>query len=171
MGFKMYILETERLIIREFTLKDTEIIYEFSQEEALKKWIPDQVYADLDEARETLEFLISKYKEKEYPFVMAVVKKDTDELIGHIGLSVIKRGIEVGYGIGEKYQNKGYAREAVDAYTTWGKKEFSLDKIYGVVECENYASCKVLENSQFTFLEEDVVGEFDKKKHRKIYIK
>jgi len=167
----MYILETERLIIRKFTLKDTEIIYEFSQEEALKKWIPDQVYADLDEAKETLEFLISKYERKEFPYVVAVVKKDTDELIGHVGLSVIKQGIEVGYGIGEKYQNKGYAGEVVDAYTTWGKKEFSLDKIYGVVECENYGYCKVLQKAQFTFLKDDVDSEFDKKSLRKIYIK
>jgi len=129
------------------------------------------VYADIDEAKETLEFLISKYKKKEFLFVMAVEEKDSNELVGHVGLSVIKQGIEIGYAIGQKYQNKGYASEAVNAYSTWTKKEFCLDKVYGVVKCENYTSCKVLEKSQFTHLKDDIEGEFDRKSHRKIYIK
>ena len=166
----MDILKTERLNIREFTLLDTKNIYEFSQEESLKKWLPDQVYADLDEAKETLEFLISKYRNKEFPLVMAVVKKASNELIGHVGLSEIKQGIEIGYAIGENYQNKGYASEAVNAYITWAKKEFSLEKIYGVVKCENYGSCRVLEKSQFTYHKDDNEGEFDRNALRKIYI-
>ena len=166
-----YMLETQRLKIREFTLLDTKIIYEFSQEESLKKWLPDQVYADIDEAKETLEFLISKYKEKEFPFVMAVIKKDSNEVIGHVGLSEIKQGIEIGYAIGQKYQNKGYASEAVNAYATWAKKEFCLEKIYAVVKCENYASIVVLEKSEFTYVKDDIEGEFDRKALRKIYIK
>jgi ribosomal-protein-alanine N-acetyltransferase len=164
-------LETQRLKIREFTLLDTKIIYEFSQEESLKKWLPDQVYADMDEAKETLEFLISKYREKEVPFVMAVVEKDSNELVGHVGLSEIKQGIEIGYAVGEKYQNKGYASEAVNAYAAWAKKEFCLEKVYGVVKSENYASCMVLERSGLTYVKDDIEGEFDRKALRKIYIK
>lgn len=166
-----FILETQRLKVREFTLLDTTIIYEFSQEELLKKWIPDQVYDDLDEAKDTLEFLISKYQKKEFPYVMAVVKKDTNELIGHVGLSEINQYVEVGYAIGQKYQNKGYASEAVTAYTTWAKKEFNLEEIYGFVRCENYASCKVLVKSEFAYIKDDSEGEFDKNELRKIYIK
>ena len=167
----MNIIETQRLIIREFELLDTKTIYEFSQEESLKKWIPDQVYADMDEAKETLEFLISKYKKKEFPFVMAVEIKDSNELIGHVGLSEIKQGIEIGYAIGEKYQNQGYATEAVQAYSIWAKKEFGLEKIYGVVKCENYSSCAVLEKSDFTYAKDDIEGEFSRNEPCKVYIK
>ena len=167
----MNMIETQRLNMREFTLLDTETIYEFSQEESLKKWLPDQVYADIDEARETLEFLISKYGKKEFPFVMAVVKRDSNELIGHVGLSKIKQGIEIGYAIGQKHQNKGYAKEAVNAYAEWAKEEFCLEKIYGIVKDENYASCTVLEKAGFKYVKDDTEGEFDRNTLRRIYIK
>ena len=96
-------METKRLIIRDFSLSDAEVIFYFSQEESLKQWLPDQVYSNIDEAKETLEFMISKYPHKELPFVLAVVEKESNELVGHVGLSRIKQGIEIGYAIGKQH--------------------------------------------------------------------
>ncbi len=167
----MFRMETKRLIIRDLLLSDAEAIFYFSQEDSVKQWLPDQVYSDIYEAKETLEFLISKYPHKELPFVLAIIEKEPDELVGHVGLSRIKQGIEIGYAIGKQHQNKGYASEAVAAFSDWGKREFGIREIYGVVDSENHASIKVLENAGFRFVRDDVEGEFGKDRCRKIYVK
>lgn len=117
----MSLITTDRLIIRNLCLEDIEAFYKFSREKSMKDWIPDQVYDDIEEAKEVLDFLMSKYSNDldnvSYPYVLALVLKDTNELIGHVGLSHIPEGIEIGYAIGEDYQKKGYATEAVQAFT------------------------------------------------------
>ena len=149
------ILESERLYLRKYTLDDAEKNYLYSQEESRKKGIPNEVYADMQASRENIEFILSCYEKGGYPYVYAVVLKDTDEYIGHISLSEITEGIEIGYAICEKHQRKGYATEIVRAYAAWGKKELGLEKIYGFTLPENMASIKVLENAGFIFDKND----------------
>jgi len=164
-------IETDRLIIRKFTLDDAQLIYELSNEESLKKFLPDQVYADINQAKETLEFLISKYERISFPYVMAVVEKSSGVLIGHAGLSKVDKGIEIGYAIGMKYQRKGYAKEAVNAYTDWAKVNLGLDKIYGLVEVDNSASIKVLIGSGYMPAPHNIRQESIKLKNKDVYLK
>lgn len=151
----MIIITTDRLIIRHFTLNDTEQTYLFSQEESLGKGIPNQVYDDIDEAKETLEYLISLYDTNQYPYVMAIDLKSNNEYIGHIGLSKISQGIEIGYFISEKHQGNGYATEAVKVFCEWSKVEFNLDTICGITLPDNIASKKVLIKCGFALIEEN----------------
>ena len=137
--------DTKRLIIRELTMHDTVTIYNFSQEETLAQWIPNQVYDDLDEATEVLTFLINSYSNMELPLVMAIELKSTHEMIGHVGLSTVNDVIEIGYAIGTDHQGNGYAKEPVISYVTWGKENLKIHQIYGLVTVVNLASTKVLE--------------------------
>jgi [ribosomal protein S5]-alanine N-acetyltransferase len=167
--------ETERLIMREFTVEDTKEIYEYSQEESMKENIPDQVYETMDEARVTIDFLMSKYgddlNKPQYPYVLGVVIKETQQLIGHVGLSKIPEGIEVGYAIGQNYQRKGYGAEAVGAFAAWAKEALKLPVIYAVVKQDNIASCKTLEKSGFTLQKAELKESFGGTYHCKIYTK
>ncbi|MCL1795187.1 MAG: GNAT family N-acetyltransferase [Oscillospiraceae bacterium] len=150
------LLETERLYLRKYTIEDVEKNYLYSQEESRKKGIPNEVYADMQASRENVEFILSAYEKGGFPYVYIVALKDTDEYIGHVSLSEILEGIEIGYAICEKHQGKGYATEIVRAYATWGKRELCLEKIYGVVYSDNTSSKKVLENAGFTFVKNDI---------------
>jgi [ribosomal protein S5]-alanine N-acetyltransferase len=148
---------SENLILRPFTLDDTGKVYIMSLEDGMKKWIPDQVYADENEAREVLEYLISCYDKpdpKIKPFVLGIELKGTDELIGHVGLSPLNGDVEIGYAIEEEHQGKGYATEAVKALSEYGLSAFRLDKITSIVDSENTASVKVLEKVGFQFVQE-----------------
>ena len=149
------LLETERLHLRKYTLDDVEKNYLYSQEESRKKGIPNEVYADIQASKENIEFILSMYEKSDFPYVYAIVLKDTNEYIGHVSLSRIPEGIEIGYAICEKHQGKGYATEIVKAYVAWGKKELGLEKIYGEIYPDNSASRKVLENSGFSFVKTD----------------
>ena len=154
------LLETERLYLRKYTLDDVEKNYLYSQEESRKKGIPNEVYADIHASRENVEFILSTYEKIGFPYVYTVVLKDTDEYIGHVSLSEISEGIEIGYAICEKNQGKGYATEIVKAYVAWGKKELALEKIYGVIYPDNIASRKVLENTGFSFVRNDAERDY-----------
>ncbi|MCL2771931.1 MAG: GNAT family N-acetyltransferase [Oscillospiraceae bacterium] len=154
------LLETERLYLRKYTLDDVEKNYLYSQEESRKKGIPNEVYADIQASRKNVEFILSTYDKSDFPYVYAVVLKNTGEYIGHVSLSEIPGGIEIGYAICEKHQGKGYATEIVKAYVAWGKKELALEKIYGEIYPDNSASKKVLENAGFTFIKNDIKNNF-----------
>jgi len=154
------LLETERLCLRKFTLDDVEKNYLYSQEESRKKGIPNEVYANIQVSKENVKFILSTYEKSDFPYVYAVVLKDTDEYIGHVSLSEIPEGIEIGYAICENHQRKGYATEIVKAYVVWGKKELALKKIYGVSYTENIASRKVLKNTGFIFVENDATRNY-----------
>ena len=145
----MYCVETLRLGIRCFTPADADMIYRLSVEDAYRRWLPDQVYTDKEQAREALDFLMSKYDGREFPYVLAVVEKSSGDLIGHVGLSRIPEGVEIGYAIGYEHQGRGYATEAVAAFSDWAKKEFSVQELFGVVRTDNTASRKVLEKAGF----------------------
>ncbi|TDX49154.1 GNAT family N-acetyltransferase [Orenia marismortui] len=152
------LIETERLAIRHLSVEDVPKIFLMSQEEGMKKWLPDQVYENEEVAHEVVEFLISQYLEKvspdKTPYVLGLVIKETKELIGHVGLSPIEEGIEIGYAIEEKYQGKGYATEAVKAMSTWALKELEIPSIWGIVDINNTISARVLEKSEYIFVKE-----------------
>ena len=157
---KTNVIETDRLVLRPFTLDDVSDLYRMSQEDGMAKWIPDQVYEDEEEAKGVVEFLMAQYVEKptpnEAPYVIGIVLKDNDGLIGHVGLSPLGEDVELGYAIAEKQQGNGYATEAVEAMTHWALHELGLPSVLGVVDSNNIASCKVLENASYRFIDEKV---------------
>ena len=147
------ILTSKRLNFRFFEKSDLEKIYQMSQEEGIRKWLPDQCYQNKDEAAEVINFLIECYSEVDpstKPFVLGIELKENKELIGHIGLSPVAGLIEVGYAVEEKHQGAGYATEAVKEFSEWAQKELNLEAIWGIVEKENLASAKVLEKANYS---------------------
>ena len=59
--------------------------------------------------------------------------------------------VEIGYGIVEKYQEHGYATEAVKAISSWAFQEPKVSAIEAEIDEENIASKKVLEKCGFVF--------------------
>lgn len=152
------IIDTENLLLRYFSMNDAEKVYSMSIEEGMKKWIPDQVYKNLEEAEEVIEYLCSQYLRRpdprKSPFVLGIELKNNNELIGHIGLSPLEDDVEIGYAIEDKHQGKGYATEAVKAMSEWALKSISLSSVLAVVASENANSCRVLEKAGYGLIEE-----------------
>ena len=149
------LVETNRLIVRKLSLDDAELLLKYSQEEITKKELPDEVFEDIETLKETIEFFMSNY-DNQYPLVYGIVLKQENCVIGHISLSKIDRGIEIGYAIATDYQNKGYASEIVIPFTKWATKYLKINKLYGISKKQNIPSWKILEKSGFTFLEEGI---------------
>lgn len=144
-------IETARLYITEFTLDMAEAVHKNSLDEDNRRFVPDEVFETVDEAYETIEYLISQYNGGEGPFVYPVITKG-GENIGYVQLVEVEDGWEIGYHIAKEYAGNGFASEAVEAFLPIVARMKGIDKIYGICLQENIASVKVMEKVGFTNL-------------------
>ncbi len=144
------LIETERLMITEFTMEMAQTVQENSVDEDNRRFVPDEVWETVEEAEETLEFLISQYGHFEGPLVYPVIVKDTQCNVGYVQLCPLDDDVwEVGYHIAKKYTGNGYATEAVKAFLPVIAKEAGISEIYGICLADNIASHIVMERCGF----------------------
>ena len=159
-----YIFETEHLRIRKFEPEDAKCLYENHLEEEVKKWIPNESYADMEEAQRAIRFYVDCVNKRRLPYVLAVELKETSELIGDTGVNEVEGNpgeVEIGYGICKKYSGKGYATELLKAMTDFIVETFGINILYGRVMHGNNASVRVLEKNGYEFVREEFGAEDD----------
>ncbi|MBQ2136812.1 MAG: GNAT family N-acetyltransferase, partial [Selenomonas sp.] len=110
-------IKTPRLTITRFSTDMAQAVYENSQDDDTRRFVPDEVYNSVEEAREAIEFLMSRYESTDGPFVYPVITNDSGKNIGYIQLCKLDDGTwEIGYHIAKDFTGKGYATEAVKAF-------------------------------------------------------
>ena len=79
------------------------------------------------------------------------LKDSKNEIVGTLSFKGIddKGIVEIGYGINEGYENKGYMTEAVTAMAKWASLQPNVNIIESEAEESNIASIRVLEKSNF----------------------
>ena len=118
--------------------------------------MPDEVFETVEEAAETVEFLMGCYISHEGPLVYPVLLKN-GTYIGYVQAVPFDDGTyEIGYHIGGGYTKQGYATEAVTAFLPVIMYQLSIKEIKGICLADNKASVKVLERCGFTKLYEGV---------------
>lgn len=144
------LIETERLVITEFTMDMAGTVQANSVDEDNRRFVPDEVWETVEDAAETLEFLISRYGSSEGPFVYPVIVKETQDNIGYVQLCPIDNGCwEIGYHIAKEYTGKGYATEAVKSFLPVISELVGVSEIYGICLEENKASLAVMRKCGF----------------------
>ena len=144
------LIETERLLITEFTLDMALVVRDNSLDEDNRRFVPDEVWKTKEEAEETLEFLISQYGTVDGPLVYPIIVKETNDNIGYVELCPIDDGKwEIGYHIAKKHTGNGYATEAVTAFLPVIAKQVNINEIYGICLAENKASLAVMRKCGF----------------------
>ena len=143
-------LTTPRLTITTFSPDMAQNVYENSQDDDTRRFVPDEVYDSVEEAREAIEFLISQYDSTDGPFVYPIITNDGGKNIGYIQLCQIDDGSwEIGYHIAKQFTGQGYATEAVKAFLPVMTKKLNIKEVYGICLAENLASVRVLEKCGF----------------------
>lgn len=140
-------LQTQRLILRAFTLADASRVQELAGERDVAKMtylLPHPYPAGL---AETWIGSHAENLKKDKEAIFALVEKATQTLIGSMGLRLVREHekAEVGFWIGKPYWGKGYATEALRAVIEFGFKELKLNRIFGLHFGENPASGRVME--------------------------
>ena len=142
-------IKTSRLTIKTFSLDMAQSVYKNSQDDDTRRFVPDEVYDSAEEAREAIEFLISRYDSTDGPFVYPIITNDSKN-IGYIQLCQIDDGSwEIGYHIAKQFTGHGYATEAVKAFLPAMAQKLNIKEVYGICLAENTASVRVLEKCGF----------------------
>ncbi len=159
-----YIFETEHLRVRRFEDCDSENLYKNHLEEEVKNWIPNESYADLEEAQEAIAFYEACVDKGQLPYVLAIELKETGELIGDTGVNEVDGApgeVEIGYSICKKYSGRGFATEVVEAISGFVADMFSVRVLYGRVMRGNNASVRIMKKCGFEFVREEFGAEDD----------
>ena len=138
-------METERLILDPIRESDKE-----------------DYFHNISHDEKVLETFICRYAEtlEDFDFsscpgrsdLFAVRLKETDRLIGIINFFDEKEGAcEIGYGIGSRYWNQGYATEAVRRFLKYLFTEKGLHTVYASFFTGNDASRRVMEKCGMTY--------------------
>ena len=143
----MKILETDRLILRQFTADDAEFILELVNEPSFIQNIGDRGVRTLEDARSyILRVAVASYEKNGFGLYL-VVLKESGESIGMCGL--IKRNgledVDIGYAFLPKFWSKGYALEAALAVRDYARDVIGLKRLVAITDPENQGSIRLLE--------------------------
>ena len=144
-------IETERLILRELLLSDTDGMFELDSNPNVHLYVGKKPVKHIDESRFQIENIQKQYKD----FGIgrwAVILKETGEFIGWSGIKFITNEInnhqnfyEIGYRFIEKHWGKGYATEAGNAFMDYAFNKMKVDAVYAYADAGNENSRKILE--------------------------
>lgn len=139
------ILETDRLLLREFDVTDAESFYELNSNPKVIKYTGNSAFKNIVEA----EAFLKNYSDyKKYGFGRwAVIHKSNQEFLGWCGLKYDKTidETDIGFRFFEHFWNQGFATESAKACIDYGFAKLNLKTIVGRAMKENSACIKVLE--------------------------
>ena len=148
------ILETERLILREFDEKDVESFYLLGSDPTVIRFTGDPGLTSLEHAGEVLRSRpLADYRKYGYGR-WACVHKEDGTVIGFSGLKFLDelKEVDIGFRLLPAYWGAGLATEAGRAVLDFGFRQLRLASIIGLVDPENVASVRVLEKLGLKFV-------------------
>ena len=146
-------LETDRLILRRFTVDDAPFILTLLNEPSFLRYIGDKKVRNLEDARQyILNGPTASYER--HGFGLGCVElRESNTPIGMCGL--LKRNElpdpDIGFAFLPDFWNKGFAFEAATAVLQDARERLSLQSILAITSLDNDASIKLLERLGFTF--------------------
>lgn len=152
------VVETNRLLLREFNFDDAEDFYQLNLNPNVIKFTGNSAFKDIDEARRFLENY-PDYKLNGYGR-WAVICKESNNFIGWCGLKLgeVDNETDIGFRFFEDEWNKGYATESAKACVNYGFEKLQLKRVIGRAMKENIGSIKVLEKIGLEY-EKDILFE------------
>jgi ribosomal-protein-alanine N-acetyltransferase len=147
MATEQPVLETNRLVLRSFSLTDSPVVQKLAGDRSIAETtlhIPHP-YED-GMAEEWIGSHRERY-EKGEAITFAITLLDGNTLIGAIGLEINQQHerAELGYWIGQAYWNNGYCTEAAEAVVRFGFDKLRFIRIHAAHFSRNKASGRVME--------------------------
>lgn len=158
----MIILETDRLIIRNWRDEDRDLFFEINSDPDVMHFFP--VRRSRGEADKLFDYVQSLIAGTGIGFY-AIEQKVDGKTIGFCGLMrtdlephIVKGTVEIGWRLAKRYWGKGLASEAARAILTYGFDTLKLDEIVSFAVKDNRPSIAVMERIG---LRRDEAGDFD----------
>lgn len=159
-------IETNNLIIRNFTYQDIDALYNIKYDKWVMEFIP--TYLERNVTKEKIKEYITNfnlyedtqnYKSKRK---YAIENKKTNEVMGSIsfGMNDLLHEFELGWQMIERFCKKGYASEAAGAFSEYFCEKNNVNYLIAVMDVDNPASYRTALKSGFKLFEKRTVYDY-----------
>jgi len=157
------VIETERLVLRPFTINDAEKMYEnWASDDEVTKYLTWPTHENVEGTKGILETWIEKYKESDFYLWAITLKEYGDDPIGSISVVRQEDDVEmvcIGYCLGKKWWQQGIMPEAFSELIRFFFEEVKVNRIESWFDTRNPASGRVMEKSGLKY--EGIMREAD----------
>ena len=153
------VLETDRLIIREWSEMDLEDFFEYAKVDGVGQMAGWNPHTSIQESKTILEMFINE------KMTFALELKENHKVIGSLGLETLSLllrdeyenlvGRELGYVLSKDYWGKGLMSEAVNRVIKFCFEQENYDYLMCSHFVINSQSKRVIEKSGFRFVKEN----------------
>lgn len=153
------VLETDRLIIREWSEMDLEDFFEYAKVEGVGQMAGWNPHTSIQESKTILEMFMKGKK------TFALELKENHKVIGSLGIETLSLslsdeyenlvGREIGYVLSKDYWGKGLMPEAVNRVIKFCFEKENYDYLMCSHSVINSQSKRVIEKSGFRFIKEN----------------
>lgn len=138
-----FVVESERLLLRQFDLADVEEYYQMTQDPLIQSYVSFACENTLEDTYEAFELCYS-VKNNPYDYYLIMEDKTSHKIVGAIISTAIKTSplvLDVCILTGARYRQQGYMSEALTAFVGAVPKETEL---LFAIKKENTASLKTV---------------------------
>ena len=141
-------LETDRLLLRRFTLDDAQQAFDnWMSRETVTRYMTWQPYQSVDDVKGYLQSVVDSY-EKPDTYYWAIANKDSGEIIGSVSVIWLNEEVscaEIGYCLGDSFWGKGIMPEALGEVIRFLFEEVGMNRIQATHDVRNPNSGRVME--------------------------
>ncbi len=150
------ILETERLLLRQIKLEDTDTIFNcWMQDEDVSRYMYWKASKEINDAHEFVQFELGNLEKFTWNRWIILLKQ-TNEIIGTclIYFNDDVNNWDISYNLGKKYWGNGYMSEAMSRVMNFAINELAIEECIASHAIENPESGRVIQKLGFQFEKE-----------------
>lgn len=147
-----FVIETERLLLRELTLDDVDAMFAIIGDAETMKYYPQRF--SRDDAEDWIKRNLARYLRDGFSLYAVTLKTNPGDVIGDCGL--IRQEvegeslIEVGYHFRRDCWGRGYATEAARHCMSYAFERLNAPRVVSLIRPENVPSRRVAERNGMT---------------------
>lgn len=147
-------LETDRLILRRFTLEDADAVWQnWANDDAVTAYLTWPTHPCVDASRGYMQYCVNSYAAPDC-YQWGIVLRESGELIGNISVVSINEGAEscdLGWVIGRRWWGQGIMPEAAREVLHFLFEEVGFGRIAAAHDVENPKSGRVMQKIGMQF--------------------
>lgn len=151
------LFQSQRLLFRQFTPADADLIYELNREPEVLRYLHEPVTTPENAPAIISEIILPQYQRGLGRW--AVHLKYSQEFIGWCGLKYLEHSkeIDLGYRLLKAHWGKGYATEAASTCISYAFAHLKVSAVVARAHVDNLASLRVIEKCGMKFLRKEIV--------------
>lgn len=145
-------LKTERLLLRQVTISDADVILALRSNDEVMKYIPRPYLKNKEDALELIAMFDDKIKNGigiNWGITFLDKPEEIIGIIGHYRMKPEHYRAEVGYMLFPEYNGRGIVSEALQKVVDYGFNDMKMHSIEAILDPENKGSERVLLKNGF----------------------